>query len=295
MRRTLREVGKIDLPGTRLTLRMSVGVAHRTVPPLPRGRVASRAHRRGTSVDAHGRDGARRGRRRDPDQRGDGELPSREMRRGSERTRMAPPPGASRASPTRPTRRPLRPRRSSVRSCLPSAVRDAHRRRRRHVGASPGHGGLHPLRRNRCGDRGPRRRCCRRGDRRARHAGSARPPTVRASASWHPTPTSTGEADPGGRRTAHHGRGRGAHASGGHGHRDRGAGVPGPDRGASRRRLRGRHRPVLSPHLHGDGRRREPRGSADGQGRARACLRDERCARPLEHPLRDRGDSSRSP
>ena len=45
--------------------------------------------------------------------------------------------------------------------------------------------------------------------------------------------------------------------------------------------------PVLPAHVHGDGRRREPRRAPDGEGGAGTHLCDGRRARPLEHAVRD--------
>ena len=44
--------------------------------------------------------------------------------------------------------------------------------------------------------------------------------------------------------------------------------------------VRGRRRPSLSPHVHRHGRHREPRGPADGRGRARPCRRNGERPRP---------------
>ena len=62
----------------------------------------------------------------------------------------------------------------------------------------------------------------------------------------------------------------------------------GAHRREPRARLRRRRRPAVPPHLHGDGRHREPRRAADGQGRARADPGDGRRARPLAARVRDR-------
>ena len=53
----------------------------------------------------------------------------------------------------------------------------------------------------------------------------------------------------------------------------------GPRRREPRARLRRRHRSVVPAHVHGDGRHREPRGPAHGQGRARPDHRHRRRAR----------------
>ena len=55
--------------------------------------------------------------------------------------------------------------------------------------------------------------------------------------------------------------------------------------GVHRGALRGRHRPVVPADLHGDGRRREPGGPAHGPGRAGRDLRDRRRARLLGQPV----------
>ena len=51
---------------------------------------------------------------------------------------------------------------------------------------------------------------------------------------------------------------------------ERGAALPVADRRPPRARVHRRHRARLPPHLHGDGRRREPRRAADGRRRRRA-------------------------
>ena len=69
MRRALRDVGRIELPGgAHLQLRMSVGVHTGDLPLLPCGGLASGTPGDRPRVDGNGRDGARRRRRRDPGQ-----------------------------------------------------------------------------------------------------------------------------------------------------------------------------------------------------------------------------------
>ena len=61
------------------------------------------------------------------------------------------------------------------------------------------------------------------------------------------------------------------------------------------RAVRGRHRPALPPHLHGDGRRRQPRGAADGARRRPArALRDARGRSSARARASRRSRSSRS-
>ena len=51
---------------------------------------------------------------------------------------------------------------------------------------------------------------------------------------------------------------------------DAGPAAAAPHRRDPRAAVRGRHRAALPPHVHGDGRRRQPRGAADGEARRRA-------------------------
>ena len=143
-------------------------------------------------------------------------------------------------------------------SACPSRPR-ACRRRRRHPRTPPGHGRVRALRRHRRADRargarGRRRRLDELVIDRAGGRGGAgcRVPRLRRRRRRR-------QADPDRGRAHDHRRRRGADAarrSGGSSMRPRRSR---PDRREPRAGLRGRHRPVVPPHLHGDGRRGEPR------------------------------------
>ena len=276
MRRTLREIGAIESSAGKITLRMSVGVhsgtflfflvgsSHRELidhrARRQRDRATWRARRwRGRSSSA-ARPPPRFRRRCWASRKGDGVLLRSEppgLVRGRRRRRCAdhrrrPHRVRARGDPRAPARR-----RGGARA--PSGDRRVHplRRRRRAWSRREGpesvavragrarHRGAERRRRARRHLPRHRHRPRRRQDHPGRRASPARWATTRSACSWRcaasmDTPLS----------------------------------IPiriGVNRGPG---LRGRHRPALPPHLHRDGRRREPRGPRHGEGRARADARD---------------------
>ena len=82
---------------------------------------------------------------------------------------------------------------------------------------------------------------------------------------------------------------RGADAARAAPDRRRGLRDPVPDRRQQGSGLRGRRRATLPPHVHRDGRRREPGRARDGEGASRPGAGDGLDPRCLRHPVRDPG------
>ena len=286
MRKRLRQVGRIQTPGGRVNLRMSVGMhagafdlflvgdSHREL--IVTGPAA-------TEVVDDGGHGRRRRDRDEPDgRRAAARLLARrrEGRRGVLAWRARRRGARDDRGPARGTGRAADAQRAARHPRLAARGRDRAR-------APAGGGGIHPLRRHRRADRA--RRAGRAGRRarpaRPRHAGGGRRarrvfPRLRRR-------RRRGQADLVRRRPARRRRGRGAPLA-----------VAAPDRRARaldrradrcepRPGVRGRHRSALPAHLHRDGRHREPRGAIDGQGRRAGGLRERLGARTVGDPVRD--------
>ncbi len=109
-----RASGRLQTSAGRVTLRVSQGVHSGTLPPLPRRRLAPRAHaRRARGIDRRA-DGEGRRRRRDPDQPADRGAAPGALRRSAEGPGAAARGGAARR------RRPGTSRRSRARRSMPS-------------------------------------------------------------------------------------------------------------------------------------------------------------------------------
>ena len=106
MRRILRDVGRIEVPGAKVNLRMSQGLHTGPFHFFLVGEVAPRAAADRSRLEPHRRDGARRRRRRDPDQPGGGRvaagsLPGRHEGPGGPPASGSPRSGIRSRSPTR--------------------------------------------------------------------------------------------------------------------------------------------------------------------------------------------------
>ena len=287
MRRVLRTVGRIEVPGAKVTLRMSQGVHSGRIPFLCGRHVARRIAADGPRLEPPRCHGARGGGGRDSAQHRNRRAAPRPLSRGREGSR-----GAAQARAGGPRRQ------GAAAAASGDTLRDAcavpvagdsrtRARRRRIIRAPARHDRLHPVQGHRRLDRTQRsgrggRRAASPGERgRGGHRGArGRVPRLRRRRRRR-------QADPDVRRTQGHRRRRGADAARAAQDRRHRAADFHPDRRQPRFRLRRRHRAGLPPHVYGDGRCGEPVRAADGQGLPGNDLRDGGRARPLEHAVRD--------